>query len=163
MSAKYVFRGSSIGQVGGTIGRGAVQIVATSLSGQEPQTLSKTTLKDGDTITIGDQTIDGPCTVEVRNGTLFVDGKERAPAGAITIVIKSKLDRDLHVGSGRVTVEGDMSGAIHANMGSVTVHGNARNISANMGSVHVGGSVTSATSGMGTVHVGVVKGDVTYL
>lgn len=169
MAGKYVFGGSiNVGVIGDN--HGGVVTVGGPGDTIGPASVSPMQLKDGDSVSLCGETIEGPCTVEVRHGVLYVDGKARSDKDKrieVAITIKSKLAQPLTVTSGKVVLEEGTSGDIHVDSGQVTVHGSATNIKVNQGQVTVTGNVGTLTSTMGTVKIGgkvsKVQGSVMYM
>ena len=170
MSGKYIFgKGVNIG-VMGTLAGGSVAVGDGAVAADTGRpSLSKTTLKDGDTIVIGDATIEGPCVVEVRDGRVWVDGKARPTPAPIqvTVTLKSKPDKDIQVTGGTVVVEEGMGkGSLTTTGGSVTVHGPVASLTTTGGSVQINGTVTTMRSTGGSVRadkIDKVAGSVVYL
>jgi len=118
-------------------------------------------------VTINGERIAGPCTVEVRQGVLYIDGKPRdKKAGETGIRVSIDIVGNVDAGGikldmGTVSVTGNVSGGIATASGDVSVDGDVPtgSVSTMSGNVEVGGSVAgSATSMSGNVTVGGTAG-----
>jgi hypothetical protein len=117
--------------------------------------LNPTTLGPGSTLTVNGRRIEGPCTVEVRQGVVYVNGSnDEASSASRTVTVHINIDaRDvpllggIRLNAGTVTVTGNVNGGVRTVSGSVDVKGDVdggvRTVS---GSVNVGGSINDGAS-----------------
>jgi formylmethanofuran dehydrogenase subunit C len=134
-------------------------------------------LNAGSSVTVNGERITGPCTVEVRDGVLYLDGKAREKkkeeegvrveihivgnvvdtggilldAGMISVM--GDVTGPIRTASGDVSIGGALkSGSITTMSGDVVVHGNVSGGVATMsGDVTVAGTTTTAKSDTGSV------------